>query len=82
MNIDRFLTCKYNFFCIYDHMLCKNYIYKDLIVQGVLSFSRQTLISYRRKFSEIHLRKFCSKKNTRKYEVIMSLFTGNSSVTN
>lgn len=63
-------------------MLCKNYIYKDLIVQGVLSFSRQTLIFYRRKFSEIHLRKFCSKKNTRKYEVIMSLFTGNSSVTN
>lgn len=40
MNIDRFLTCKYNFFRIYDHMLCKNYIYKDLIVQGVLSFNR------------------------------------------
>lgn len=79
MNIDCFLTCKYNFFCIYDHMLCKNYIYKDLIVQGVLSFNRQTLISYRRKFSEIHLRKFYS---TRKYVVIMSLFTGNSRVTN
>lgn len=74
MNIDRFLICKYNFFCIYDHMLCKNYIYKDLFVQGVLSFNRQTLISYRRKFY--------SKKSTRKYVVIVSLFTGNSSVTN